>query len=306
MAPAETGVFFIDGSVKEKDWIVLITQLKSLADEEGDFTRVFTLKNGVWKYFDLKDLAIRSVATRPAPARGTYFLGKDGHIVLIVPEGRKSEQIADAGTGAGKLGYVNLIREIGGAFYVCGANGQVYRRDSSGWVHCDEGLRNPADGAPAPDLYGMDGLSADNFYVVGENAAVFHFDGAAWKRESAPASDTLRWVRAFALDRVFACGRNGTFLRRAGNTWESLSDPRIRTHFWCLEEFAGDIYLAGADGLYRYDGKALNIIDTGLTPKLDGNRLYAHDGVLWSFGMERLGFFDGKQWTYVKHPDNPE
>jgi hypothetical protein len=303
--PKAASVYFVDGLVKAKDWIIVAAEFQEWK-EEGDFSRGFSLKAGTWGRFDFPDMGVRSIAALPAPARGTFFLGKDGHIVLIVPEGRKSEQITDAGTGPGKLGYVNLIRVIGGAFYVCGTKGQVYRRTDAGWVHFDEGVRNPADGAPAPDLYGLDGSSADNIYAVGENAAVWRFDGSTWRRELAPARDTLRWVRTFVPDRVFACGRNGTFLRRTGTEWESLSDPRIRTHFWCLEEFEGNIYLAGADGLYRYDGKALKPIDTGLTPKLDGNRLYANDGVLWSIGMERLGFFDGKKWTYVKHPDNPE
>jgi hypothetical protein len=277
-----------------------------MADEEGDFTRVFTLRNGVWKYFDLENLAIRSAASRPAPARGTFLLAKDGTVVLITPEGRSREGIPDAGTGPGKLGYVSVIREIGGDFFACGVKGQVYKRQGTDWIHFDEGVRNPADGAPPPSLYGIDGISPSDIYVVGENGSIWHWDGSRWARELAPATDTLRWVRTFASDRVFACGRNGTFLRRASKEWESLSDPHIRTHFWCLEEFEGNIYLAGADGLYRYDGKALKPIDTGLTPKLDGNRLYANDGVLWSIGMERLGFFDGKKWTYAKHPDNPE
>ncbi len=305
MPKHETGVFFTDGLVRAKDWLVLATELKERAEEEGDFTRLFTFRNATWKHSDLDGLGVRSVAARPAPQLGAYFLGKDGTVLLITAEGRKAEHIPDAGTGPGKLGYVNLIKEVGGEFYVCGTKGQIYRREGDQWRHVDEGVRNPADGSPAADLYGLDGTAPNNIYVVGEGGAIWRYDGKTWSREMGPTRDTLRWVRAFAPDRVFACGRNGTLLRRAGKEWESLSDPRIRTHFWSLEEFQGNIYLAGADGLYRYDGKALKPVDTGLTPALDGNRLYANDGVLWSFGNEHLGFFDGKKWTYVKHPDNP-
>jgi hypothetical protein len=44
---------------------------------------------------------------------------------------------------------------------------------------------------------------------------------------------------------------------------------------------------------------------TGLEPEIDGYRLDARDGQLWSFGVEDLAWFDGKKWKRLKHPDNP-
>jgi len=78
--------------------------------------------------------------------------------------------------------------------------------------------------------------------------------------------------------------------------------PKEAGSFSSLAHFMGKIYLAAEGGLFVYDGTAVAPVKT---PNDDVSKLDANDGVLWSFGIHHLQFFDGKKWTYVQHPDNP-
>ena len=85
----------------------------------------------------------------------------------------------------------------------------------------------------------------------------------------------------------------------------SLSgNDSITDNFWGIEYFQGKIYLASLNGLFVLDDGHISTIKTGLTPEIKGYRLHANDGVLWSFGVDDLAFFDGNNWQRVIHPDN--
>jgi hypothetical protein len=301
----DTRVVFKDGFAKAKDWVVLASELASLADDEVDFTRAFTFKSGAWRHVDLEGVSVRAVQGAPPPARGTYFLGRAGEVIHVSPDGTSTELLTDAGTDPGKLGYVNRMRAIAGTLYVCGTNGQVYRRNRSGWEHFDKEIR-AANKDTGPNLYGIDGAMEESIFVVGDSGSVLRHDGEKWSREEPFTSEILTSVRCISREEVYVCGRNGKLFRRQAVRWEDLSLRRGGVHFWSVEVFEQQAFLASSNGLYAIQQGKLLPVDTGLNPKPDAYRLHAVDGVLWSFGNHNLCFFDGKKWTYVKHPDNPE
>lgn len=298
----DASAVFLDGSVKQRDWIVLCSELSALADKDYELTRIFTYRGGEWKRFDVEGETIPSIYSVPPPGSGTFLLARDGLVIFLSPEGRKDEVLPDAGTDPGKLGRVTRIREIAGKLYVCGSGAQVYRREGNQWEHIDRGLTQP--GLATPHFLSIDGTSESDIYVVGQHGAIFHFDGSNWTRFQAPTTEFLTWVRCLAPDEVYVCGRNGRLFRGALSRWQDLSVNNSGEHFWCVEGYNGKTYIAGANGLHVLENETVALLDTQLSPKPDAYRLYARDGVLWSIGNHHLCFLDGKTWTYVKHPDN--
>ena len=160
-------------------------------------------------------------------------------------------------------------------------------------------------GPRLPALLSIDGTGPADIYACGEKGILWHHDGKAWRRLPSPTSFRLNGVRCASPTEVYLCGQSGAFFRGALGSWEDLSAAGLRTEFTCIELFGGKVWLAGTRGLFVLEGGEVVPVDTGLSPKPDAYRLHANDGVLWSFGLKRLAFFDGKKWTPVPHPDNP-
>ena len=217
-----------------------------------------------------------------------------------------TEILSDAGVRENKLGYVLKINEIAGKLYVCGASSQIYRREAKGWVHFDDGVLDRTPPPKAIALSDIDGTSEKDIYAVGEKGSIWHHNGAKWKKMQVPTDANLKAVRCVSPTEVYIVGYYGTVLKGDGEKWVELSNKKIENHFWDVEVYKGVTYIAALEGLFALDEKKVVPVDTGITPKPDAYRLHANDGVLWSFGADRLCFFDGKKWTYVKHPDNPD
>ena len=294
-------VVFTDGFVAAADLIVICSHLVKYADYES--ARVFRLMKGQWAHFDL-DRKVYSICVTDKRQPTIWALGRDGRVHVKTSGPGKEEVIADAGTGGERLGYVRKIREIGGRLYVCGIAGQIYRREAKGWVHIDKGVRSQNDPEESPSLYCIDGSSEKDIYAVGQQGAIWHFNGNGWTRVESPTSQGLECVRCVSPTEVYVSGYKGALYRFDGKNWRDLSNPKLKNYFSGLEVFQGKPYVAAEGGIFAFDGERLGQVDTGLSPSPTGCRLHANDGVLWSFGLEHLCFFDGKKWTYVKHPDN--
>ena len=213
----------------------------------------------------------------------------------------KTEVIEDAA----HYGYLNQIKRISDRVYVCGYNGQVYRRDDSGWKHMDNGLLESPAAKSLLNIVSIDGTSDHDIYVVGIKGTVAHYDGTLWKRIEAPTRLFLTWVRCLPSGEVYVCGFKGTLLKYSAGQWQVLSDPAFRDDFSCIEFFQGKVYLASLTQVFVLEGDKLKPIDlSSTTPEPDAFRLDAKDDVLWSFGQRYVCFFDGKRWTHVTHPDN--
>ena len=299
-------VYFVDGCVIEHDYCYFASKLKSIDSQEYDYSRLFFLDCDKWIFHDLEwDVVSVCVKSKNNNEQRKYCaLSMQGDVELQYPGGADIEKIADAGTYEG-LGAVKQICEIGEHLYVCGDQGQVYQRVSIGsWEHIDEGLLDRNITASALDLNSIDGTSEDDMYVVGYHGKIFHRDGLVWRELDSPTNAHLGRVRCVSTDEVYICGNNGVFLKGNKAGFEDLSIPGLSDNLWGLECYKGKVYLASLNGLYVYDGTDVEQIKTGLDPEIGGYRLNARDGVLWSFGVDDLAYYDGVRWTRVIHPDN--
>ncbi len=300
-AAQQKGVVFSGGFVFSKNWVVISAHL--VGQPEAKHTRVFTYKNGKWFHIDLFTI-VRSLCGVGNPPKALYCMGRDGKINIQSSDAPTEEILPDAGVGKKKHGYLTRMRSIGEKLYVCGVAGQIYRRENSGWVHVDQGVLDPKGPPTALDLYCIDGTSASDIYAVGQKGLLWHFDGKSWTKLNSPTGSDINWIRCVAPGEVYLCGNSGSFYKGHLNQWKDFSFSRMKDEFWCAEVFGGKVYLAAREMLYVFDGSTVQPVETDLPVDPDGYHLHANDGVLWSFGFDHLCFFDGKKWTYVKHPDN--
>jgi hypothetical protein len=296
-ASQDESVYFNDGCVKESSYVFIASKLHSVNPDEYDFSRLYFHKIPGWGRQDLN----RNVVSVCYLANPNSFqaLSEDGEVTSYDPQGSTSASIADVE----KYGAVSQIRTIEGVLYVCGMQGQVYRRGSSGWVHIDKGILDPKVSARALHLNSIDGTSGKDIYVVGFGGRILHYNGKTWTELPSPTNLHLERVHCVAPGETYVCGNNGTFLKITPQGIENHS-IELEDHFWGLTSFQGKVYLATLEGLYVFDGSTVEEVDTGLEPAIGGYRLDARDGQLWSFGVDDLAFFDGKSWTRVIHPDN--
>jgi hypothetical protein len=156
----------------------------------------------------------------------------------------------------------------------------------------------------------IDGTGPSDIYAVGFKGEIFHFDGSSWTQIESPTTSNLNRVKCVAADGcggstvVYACGESGALVRGSGR-WELIHTPGFTEDLWGgVEVYEGVVYVAYLGGLMRLERDKLVPVVTGLNPELDGYRLHANDGVLWSFGHDHLGYFDGNAWHAAHCPDN--
>lgn len=294
-------LYFNDGCVKAREHVYIAGKLHSLDPRKYDFSRMTYYKNGQW---GKRDFEWNVASVYYSLSNDTFYtLAIDGDVGISSKGVLNCEKISGAGISQG-LGAVKQIRAIGNFIYVCGDQGQVYKRDETGWKHMDKELLDKKISATALDLNSIDGSSENNIYVVGFHGKIFHYDGKKWNAVQSPTTKHLERVRVVNENEVYICGNDGTLLKGNKNGFEDFSLNKAEEHFWGIEYFQDKIYLASLNGLYVFDGKKITSLKTGLTPEIGGYRLDARDGALWSFGVDDLAFFDGNKWTRIIHPDN--
>lgn len=292
----ENSVYFTNGFVRSADCVYLSAKLNAYSEE--NFSRVYTFENGEWEVIEV-DASVKAVCYH-APARQAFCMGKEGLVVASDPAGEHEEVIADVT----RFGFLNQIKSIAGELYICGYGGQVYRRGPGGWQHQDQGVLESTIDASSVDLQDIDGLSADDLYVVGTGGNMHHYDGSRWSRIDSPTNRHLLRVLAVAPDEVYVSGSGGTLLVGSRGKWQDISHPNPDLDFWGMAHYRGDLYLAFATGLVRRRGGQFEYVKPVAGRTLSHHRLHANDGVLWSFGLDDLFWFDGTTWHEEVCPDN--
>lgn len=297
-------VYFNDGCVKGAQQIYIAAKLKGLDPEKYDFSKCYIYKEGKWGRRDF-EWNVASVCY--APQLEYFFtLSVQGDIEIAAKEkGFIKEKIPEAGTYDG-IGSVHQIRAIGDNIYVCGSQGQVYKRTTTGWQHMDDGLLDRKPSASALYFSSIGGENDSSIYVVGFGGKIFHFNGQRWNEVPSSTNQNLERVCATLHKEIYICGKNGTLLRGNDSGFQEIGGGQIKDHIWGLEYFRGQIYLATLKGLWSYnpDSGLISPVKTGLQPEIKGYRLESRGDVLWSFGVDDLAWFDGNTWTRLKHPNN--
>ena len=329
-------IYFLACCAAASDLFYVATQLEEVEPQEITHTRLSVFYAGFddinrWGYHDVNSNTA-SVCIKPKSAgdrRWYCSVSKEGEVELYsnfdgIPD--IQEKIADAGLRLSKCkvkvngksvrayaGYVTHIRHIGQHLYVCGLNGQVYRRDDrKGWLHLDQGLFNPIvdplKHESDNNFTCIDGNAEDDIYAVGDSGCIQHFDGKQWSRIKTECDEHLLWVRCYGPDEVWISGYNGTALvGNARDGFKDVSGVDDNDAFWSVCKHLGRVYFATSSTLYVYDanhGGKLAPVVSGLKPELETYSLDQAGGVLWSFGTKDVTWFDGKQWHREQHPDN--
>jgi len=318
-------VTFTAACAIEPDYVYVAGKPDSV-DPDAPFTRLFFLDlqrpAAPWVHHDLAD-EVCSVAVGPAlgAAKRTYCaLAKNGGVEFTWPGGATVEQIEGAGVAVAAppvYGYVDEVRLIGGALFVCGGGGQIYRRGAAGWSPLAPQFLTAAEApqagvihAPRPELphhfTSIDGYAADDLYVAGHGGEIQHFDGEGWQLCPSSTDEILLRIRCAADGTVWACGFNGALLRgRAGEDFVDVSAYTDNTIFHDVCVFNGVPYLASNDGLFRFDGQRIEPVALDLAGgEASVLALDQKGGVLWVFGYRSLAAFDGTAWRHFEHPDN--
>lgn len=150
------------------------------------------------------------------------------------------------------------------------------------------------------------GFGPNDIYVVGNYGQILHYDGNAWTLERKTETGGITYHLLYNVwgpdpEHVYACGNWLQVLKReAGGTWTTIHEgdpnmlfPPAFNALW--ETSAGDLYAAGAEGLYLYQGDDFVKIQSGL-PYVDFNieaMATAPDG-----NGAILAGFKGGLWQY--------
>lgn len=306
MSALQKTLQFMDGAGGDDEIALLLAG--DLQAGNYDFTRIFTLDSddqwGHWD-FDSVVVSIAMICQKIPPQRQYFGLGRNGEI-FCAESGKHpwNEVIATAGTGKKKRGVLKRIRLIGNHMYLCGAGGQVYRRNGySSWTALD----TPPLTSPAPSsgiLADIGGFSETDIYALGEGGRIFHYDGSLWRDISPPTNLYLESLRCAADGKVYVCGQKGTLLAGDKDGWHSLLEPNDIEDIWDIQPFQNTLYVAADDRLMKLCEGELVAVETGLSPAPEAFRFSVSNGVLWSIGESDIARFDGITWQRVLHPDN--
>ena len=115
-----------------------------------------------------------------------------------------------------------------------GASREVSRRDffrggffkphekPSGWHKVEELA------AGSGDVF-WDGWADDaGVFIVGDDGAIFHFDGAAWTRQITPAPVPIHALWGLSRTNLWAVGWMGLILHYDGETWRKVQGCATR------------------------------------------------------------------------------
>lgn len=304
--PHRPEIVFGDGGIDDEGNAYIASFSTDPALEDAQCTRMWSYRAGKWLYRDVETI-VQSAIRLSKPRPVGYALGRDGLVSEASAEGVREERIADAGTGGGKLGYVNRIRWIGSSLYVCGHAGQVYRRTAQGWIHLDAGVLKPSSTvAGSISLYDIDGASEHDIYVTGLNGILCHYDGAAWSHLDSPTNYHLERLVSVSEKEVYICGGSeDEGLLFVGNRVDGWKMYKVEAAggFSGLTVFQGTPYVCSQRGLWSLrDGELIPVVP-GIEPGIWFNRLVSNADILWSIGHEDLATYDGATWTRVRHLD---
>ncbi|MBN9167898.1 MAG: hypothetical protein BGO98_37460 [Myxococcales bacterium 68-20] len=159
---------------------------------------------------------------------------------------------------------------------------------------------------PCKEVYGLDGVSADEVWAVGPRGAAFRVTNAESDTPTLTGFNTLTMyalhgVWAAAANDVWAVGSTGTVRRYRGDArfWETYDDLPTKQHLYAIAGSSpSDIWVAGDEGtVFHYDGtawKRVKVAGLGARrPRLD--RIWiASPGKVWIAGQGALVSLGGK------------
>jgi hypothetical protein len=298
----DTSHHFIDGHSSRLGLLGIVAFPNRLRGTDTESTTLYFTLDDDWSH-ETFGFDGRSLTYLGAQGTGDWWpLGKRGEVARLGDE-IVVEQVPTAGTGPNSYGYLNAIRNIGGALYVCGYRRQVLSRGRTGWFPVDADIRENLT-SEGSSLESIDGVDGSCIYAVGSGGQIWYYNGNTWRRCSSPTNADLHEVRCLSPNDVAIVGQHGTVLVGSMDSWRVYEHEEFDEDLWGVEYFDDSIFVSGLSGIGRIGKNGLEVVDTGLDKKVFGYRLRARDGVLWSIGNDHILSFDGRKWSEHPCPDN--
>jgi len=235
------------------------------------------------------------------PAERMIAIGEHGHVRVIGGGEDREETIGEVAKGPRAIGPMREVRTIAQIAYACGMGRQVYRRPEAGqWERLDADIGSVPAADPVFGFESIHGFDADELYAVGWHGEIWWFDGKKWTQVDSPTNLLLTRVFCAPDGWAYACGQIGVLLRGRRDRWEILSKGDPNTELWDLEWFGEQLLASSTRALYRWNGSAFEIVNTGDEIATTCYQLDAADGILWSVGETDILQFDGETWTRIE------
>ena len=166
------------------------------------------------------------------------------------------------------------------------------------WSCWDDGTIDPCHDS----MYSISMDSSNNGWSVGENGAIFHWDGNKWAKIISPTTSTLNAVE-IKDNNGWAVGDEGTILRWDGSEWSQQLSPTDNALFGISLISSTNAWVAGWN-IYHWDGSGWqqtptpnnNSVALDMVPASNGSDGWA---VGWGGSILR---WNGVQWSRFSSP----
>ncbi|WP_146154422.1 beta propeller repeat protein [Chitinophaga ginsengisoli] len=248
-----------------------------------------------WSMVPMKWIPV-SVVVLPAPNPCVFTLSTDGTIGFGYGD-YKEEQIDSSDEGPKSRGPLRELRVIDGQVYATGMGRQVYRRSAAGkWTRIDEGVGLARGVIEVAGFNSIDGVNENDCWAAGFLGEIWHYNGAAWKKQESGTRLNLHKVVAVQSNQVYCVGQKGQVLKYGGNSWQVIHNNAAIGDLWDAAWYDNTLYIATDKALYRLqnDQQLEAVVVDGIN---SFGHLHVADGTLWSFGTRQVASTgDGTNW----------
>jgi hypothetical protein len=265
-------------------------------------TRVFRW-TGKWDNYYVPGVAV-GICSLKTPQPEILTLCADGMIHSAGPKGQLITHIDESKEGPTRRGGLRNIKIIGQHVYVAGMGRQVYCRMSETWHRCDSGVVESLGCNEVSGFQSIDGFSEKEIYAVGYGGEIWLFDGSKWQLLASPTNLILENVLCAPDGVVYVSGQLGSLIRGRQYSWEVVEHDITEDNFWDMVWFNGCLWLSTIYSIFTFKDNIIKEEDMGFGHKVSCRYLNADNEVLWSFGSQDLGMYDGNSWIKIPHPQS--
>jgi hypothetical protein len=317
-------VVFLDGCVVEKDTFFFSSRLDVMRDGDYHHGRLSAFRYGEWFYQDREQQVVSVCVKRETasePGRASCGLERMSGKVGLYWKGEQSSRDERLSGSEDHCGPMSQLAQIDGVLYACGVGGNVFKRQSNGWVKFNEGLNTKTiieyqnEGHSLSDAMSMQinkqshiesiGGIDGHLYAVGLFGLLYHRKESIWQAMESPTNASLFRVKCLDKETVYIAGEKGILLRGNAKGFKVIQTG-VKDDLMCLEWLNGKLYVGGYKGIYVLEGEKLHRVDTKQKGDYECVAMDAYDGQLLAVSERWFLVFDGKDWKRINDPDNEE
>jgi hypothetical protein len=281
---------FVRGAARMADLVYVISQMKSLIEQDIHHVSLVGLYKGNWGDAFNTTWDATAIAVAKAPTEKVVLIGEDGDVSTYVGGAREDEVIRPQPV------MIRYACEIGGDVYACGSKRQVFRR--TGEKQWRDMSAPRAERTEAIGFEGIDGYTENEIYASGWAGEIWRYDGANWTACSSPTNVILSALCCADDGNVYTCGQGGVLVRGRNDAWAPIAwEDEVTLDLWDVCWFNNKLYVATMFALFTLDGNRLVPVDFGEMGPVTCYNLTKAEGVLWSIGKADVASFDGTTWT---------